>query len=33
VQFLAVWFILEFALGMRARQKYHFLKMPDAKDI
>jgi hypothetical protein len=33
VQFLAVWFILEFALGMRARQKHHFLKTPDATDI
>jgi hypothetical protein len=33
VQFFAMWFILEFALGMRARQKHHFLKASDAKDI
>jgi hypothetical protein len=33
VQFFALWFILEFALELRARQKHHFLKAPDAKDI
>ena len=33
VQFFAMWFILEFAVGMRARQNHHFLKAPDAKDI
>jgi hypothetical protein len=27
VQFLAVWFILEFALGMRARQKRSTAKL------
>jgi hypothetical protein len=33
VQFFALWFILEFALEMRARQKHHFLTTPDTKDI
>jgi hypothetical protein len=33
VQFLAGWFILEFALGMRARRNNHFLKTPGAKDF
>jgi hypothetical protein len=33
VQFFAMWFILEFALGMRARRKTSFPEAPDAKDI
>jgi hypothetical protein len=32
-QFFALWFILEFALEIRARQKHRFLIAPDAKDI
>jgi hypothetical protein len=33
VQFFAMWFILEFALGMPARRKTSFPEAPDAKDI
>ncbi len=33
VQFLALWFVLEFAVEMRGRQKHRFLMTPDTKDI
>jgi hypothetical protein len=32
-QFFALWFIIEFALEMRARQEHRFLIGPDTKDI